>query len=146
MLISQYLQNYGGELITCAPGDTARKVAGLISKGHLGAIPVCDEKGNMVGIVSERDLVRKLDEVGGEVEHIRVEELMTRNVHSCRPDQPMADVRELMFKHGFRHVPILEDYKVIGVVSVRDALRVRLDQQELEANVLKDTIIAARNR
>lgn len=146
MQISQYLKHYGSEVVTCSPGDTARKVAGLISKGHLGAIPVCDDSGDMVGIVSERDLVRKFDEVGGDVENVLVEEIMTRNVQSCKPEQPMADVRQLMFNHGFRHVPILEDYKVIGVISVRDALRVRLDQQELEANVLKDTIIAARNR
>ena len=147
MLIQEFLEQYAQEFVSCRPSDTAGTVAYLISKHQQGAIPVCRENGELIGIVSERDLVRKFDEMGGDMRELPVEGFMTRRVICCRPDQPMSEVRKLMFKHGFRHVPIIgKDYRILAVISVLEAARVRLDQKELETNVLRDSMIAARNR
>lgn len=146
MQIRTYLETYGREVVSCQPHDTTKKLAAVLVEEHIGAMPVCEANGELVGIVSERDLVRKLNEVGGEVMTLSVRDLMTPSVKTCTPDEPMARARQLMHQHGFRHVPVVEDHKVVGMISVRDALKLRLDQKELEVNVLKDSVIAARNR
>ncbi len=146
MQIRKYLETYGRDVISCQPHDSAQKLAALLTQEHIGAVPVRDAQGELVGIVPERDLVRKLHEIGGEVMTLSVRDLMTRSVKTCKPDEPMARARRLMHQHGFRHVPVIADHKVVGMISVRDALEVRLDQKELEVNVLKDSVIAARSR
>lgn len=71
---------------------------------------------------------------------------MTREVITCSPDDALWRARKLMRKHGFRHIPIVEGDKVCGMLSVRDILEDRVEEQELEINVLRDAVVAARHR
>ena len=144
MKIRKYLELYKRDLVTCAPDDSVQDTAQRFSSQHICGAPVCNEDGQMLGIVSERDLVRALGEKGRDAVKLHIRDVMTEKVTKCSPDDPMSRARQIMYDKGFRNVPVVEGQSVVGVIGVRDALKVRLDQKELEVNVLKDTVIAAR--
>ncbi len=144
MKIGKYLELHAQKVVTCAPQERLADVAKRLTENGLCGAPVCDEEGRMVGIISDRDIVRALGEKLGDAATLQVSDVMTDSVMSCSPDQEMVEVRKIMRDRGFRNVPIVEGDSVVGVIGVRDALRTRIDQKELEINVLKDTVIAAR--
>jgi CBS domain-containing protein len=146
MTVGRLLDRLGQKLATCRPEDTMQTVATILTSKGIGALPVCDEKGRMVGIVSERDLVTAFARRGGQVGILRVRDIMTTNVISCGPDDSPAEARALLQKHRFRHLPVVRGGDIVGILSIRDLLETRLEETELEVNVLKDSVIAARFR
>jgi CBS domain-containing protein len=146
MKIGMYLDRIGQKLISCDPGDSIQSVARALTKHRIGAMPVLQAGGRMVGIISERDLVRGFSEHATSVLGLRARDLMTRNVVTCGLDDTLSCACKLMKEHGFRHMPIVENGSVRGIISVRDLLEDRLKEKELEINVLRDTVIAARYR
>lgn len=146
MTVGNMLEKLEQQLATCRPEDTVQTVATILTTKCIGALPVCDERGAMVGIISERDLVTAFARRGGEINSLRVRDIMTTDVISCSPDDVSAHARALLQKHGFRHLPVLHKRNVVGILSIRDLLETRLEETELEVNVLKDSVIAARFR
>ncbi|HHI82461.1 MAG TPA: CBS domain-containing protein [Rhizobiales bacterium] len=96
--------------------------------------------------MSERDIVRGLSERPAEVLRLLVSDLMTSNVITENTDTDMCDTMPVMAKNRFRHLPILDDGRLVGMISIRDSLAVQLQERELEAGVLRDNVIAARYR
>lgn len=146
MTVGNILEKLGQKLATCRPEDTIQTVATILTTKGIGALPVCDEQGGMVGIVSERDLVVAFAREGGKTGSLQVRDIMTSNVISCGPHDTSAHARELLQKYRFRHLPVVQDSTIVGILSIRDLLETRLEETELEVNVLKDSVIAARFR
>ena len=122
MKIGAYLQNIDQKLVTCRLGDTARQAAVTLREHGIGAMPVLSADGTLVGMLSERDLVAYFAREGSALEDLKVEDMLTKSVVFMSPEADLADAMQTMNKHGFRHIPIVADGKVVGVVSIRDVL------------------------
>ena len=146
MKIGEFLKSARQRLVTCAPDDALEAVAKLLHANGIGAMPVCQMMTRMVGIVSERDLVRTFATKGCDLRAMRVRDIMTTRVISCSPDDTMQEAQEIMRKNRFRHLPVVEGGRVLGMLSIRDTLALRLQESEYEINVLRDVVVAARYR
>lgn len=146
MKIREFLKSVQQRLVTCTPDDTLEAAAKLLHANGIGAMPVCNMATAMVGIISERDLVRSFATQTGDLRNTRVRDIMTTRVISCGPDDNMHAAQELMRKNRFRHLPVVEAGRVLGILSIRDTLALRLQESELEINVLRDVVVAARHR
>ncbi len=147
MKIAEFLEHKRQRLVTCRPNDTLEAVAKLMHANGIGAVPVCEVGFRMVGIVSERDLVRTFATNGwGELGHLHVRDIMSAQVKSCRPDDDMHAAEQLMRRYHVRHVPVLEAERVVGMLSIRDTQALRLQELEDEIHVLRDVVAAARYR
>ena len=147
MQISEYLKRSRQRLVSCLPEETLEGVAKLMYAHGVGALPVCEVGTRMVGIISERDLVRMFATANWEeLRYMRVLDVMTKHVISCGPDQTMQHAQDLMREHHFRHLPIMEAGRMIGMLSVRDTLALRLQESEEEIHLLRDAVVAARHR
>ena len=130
------------ELISCRPRDSIETVAGILTVNKIGALPVRDGEGALIGIISERDIVRGFSEKGRATGDLRVENLMTRDVAVCTPADSIKKVMAIMARRHIRHLPVVEDGRLIGIISQRDVMEKRLKDAELETNVLRDRALA----
>jgi CBS domain-containing protein len=145
MKIGEFLEHSRQRLVTCLPDATLSAVAQLMYEHSIGAMPVCELSGRMVGIISERDLVRAFARTDwSELQYIRARDVMTTHVVTCGPNDSMRVAQQLMRINHFRHLPIVEDGRVKGMLSLRDTLAVRLQESEDEISVLRDAVAAAR--
>ncbi len=146
MKAREYLARKKHQLFTCRPEDTIEVAAAMLAKHNIGALPVVDSTGALAGIISERDIIRAIVSKGFQIQKVNVAQLMTRNVATCGLNDSVMSTRDIMKAHNCRHVPIVDGGKLLGIISVRDTLECKLEQRELEMNVLRDNVIAARNR
>lgn len=146
MKIGFFVQEKQTKIITCREEDTVHTAATLLSNNRIGAMPVVDANRKLVGVFSERDIVRAFSRQDIDVNNMRVGQIMSRNIVACAPNDDMTEAQQLMKKHGVRHLPVMENGELIGFISIRDALEVVLQARELEANVMRDLSIAARAR
>jgi CBS domain-containing protein len=138
MRVSDILKTKGAAVKTIEATATMRALAhGFRSEG-VGAMLVLDETGRLQGIVSERDLARGIDEFGMDLPLMRVAQLMTRSVVTCAPEDSLTAVADVMTQRRIRHVPVVVNGSVVGLISIGDVLKHRLDEVQLEANVLRD--------
>jgi len=145
MRIVEFLEHSRQRLVTCVPDATLNAVAKLMYEHNIGAMPVCELNGRMVGIISERDLVRVFARTNwSELQYIRARDVMTTRVVTCGPNDTLRVAQQLMRTNHFRHLPIIEDGRVKGMVSLRDTLALRLQESEDEINLLRDAVAAAR--
>ena len=145
MRIGEFLEHSRQRLVTCVPDATLNAVAQLMYEHSIGAMPVCELNGRMVGIISERDLVRVFARTDwSELQYIRARDVMTTRVVTCGQNDTLRVAQQLMRTNQFRHLPIIEDGRVKGMVSLRDTLALRLQESEDEINVLRDAVAAAR--
>ena len=133
-------------LTTCRPEDTIEAAATILTANRIGAIPVRDVEGDLAGIISERDIVRGFSEHGGKVLSLRVRDLMTRNVAVCAPTDSIKEAMRMMSRRHIRHLPVVENGALCDIISQRDVMESRLQETEMEANVLRDYAIAAGRR
>lgn len=140
MKVDAVLAGKGREVASVNPSATLATVAQRLRLERIGALVVLDQ-GKLVGIISERDVVHSFAEHRGATAEIRVGEVMTRNVLTCRPDDSLTRVLGLMTRHRVRHLPVLEAGRLVGLISIGDAVKHRLDELELEAAVLRDAYI-----
>jgi CBS domain-containing protein len=146
MKIEQYLTAHQRMLISCRPEDSVKTAATLLTTNKIGAMPVVNGEGLLIGLLSERDLIRAYAMRDAQAMKMTVGELMTRNPVTCSAEDTMERAMNLMNRHRFRHLPIVDGDELVGIVSIRDALEVAARDKELEANVLRDLSIAARAR
>ena len=140
MSVKNILKDHGGHLITCRPEDTIDTVATILASKKIGALPVRDAECNLVGIISERDVVRGMAEKGSASVNLKVSDLMTVDVATCLPDDSIKDVMEIMARRHIRHLPVMEEGNLLDMLSQRDVMEYRLEATELEANVLRDRV------
>lgn len=143
MKVGDILRIKGSRVVTVAPHITIDALAHRLMLERIGAVPVIDGTGRVTGIVSERDFVTGLAQHGAALGEKRVDELMTTNVVACHPDASVKEVMQLMTARRVRHLPVIDEGKLVGIVSIGDIVKNRLDDMEMETNVLRDALIAA---
>ena len=130
----------GREVFTAAP-DTARfEIAKLLGVHRIGCIVIAAEDGKVIGIVSERDIVREIARAGASVLEEPVEACMTKAVVSCRESDTMDQLMGEMTAHRFRHMPVVDRGRLVGLVSIGDVVRMRIAEAEMEAAAMREYI------
>ncbi len=139
--VAKLLEKKGKAVFSVKPDDTIATAVGLLRDNRIGALLVTDDGGAMQGILSERDIVRKLAETPGQTLPQKVEGLMTREVTTCTPEDPMVSVLRKMTEGRFRHMPVLENGELCGIVTIGDVVNFRLNELEHEALQMKQLIV-----
>ena len=141
MLIADVLRGKtaGSTLATTTPAATIAELIGLLAQYNVGALPVVDD-GQLVGIVSERDVVRELHERGHDLLSVTVGEIMSADVVTCSPRDGAADLARVMTDRRIRHLPVCDEKGLIGIVSIGDLVKTRIDQLEREREQLASYI------
>jgi CBS domain-containing protein len=140
MRIADVLRGKGSNVATVGPTATVAELIGELATHNVGALPVVDG-GRLVGIVSERDVVRRLHIGGAELLGARVSEIMTTEVTTCAPSDMAADLAKVMTSGRFRHLPVVVDGELAGIVSIGDLVKARIDQLESEREQLQSYIV-----
>ncbi|WP_037353756.1 CBS domain-containing protein [Amycolatopsis orientalis] len=130
MRIADVLQRKGATVATVSPGTTVAELLAGLARHNVGAMVVVDAEGGIAGIVSERDVVRKLHEHGPSVLQGPVADIMTTMVASCTPDDPVDQLSVVMTERRIRHVPVLDGGRLAGIVSIGDVVKIRMEQLE----------------
>jgi CBS domain-containing protein len=138
--IADLLRHKGSEVMTAAPGLSVSGLLEDLARHNIGAMVVVDETGTLVGIVSERDVVRRLNERGAEVLRAPVSEIMTTQVVTCEPGEAVDNLAAIMTKRRIRHMPVVEDNRLVGLVSIGDVVRSRIQQLESQSELLESYI------
>lgn len=132
-------KNHG--VITISASDTLETAVGVLRDKRIGALIVTDNKGAVVGILSERDIVRKLAETPGQTLPQSVEANMTKSVVTCGPNDPLVSVLKQMSDGRFRHMPVVGGGQLLGMITIGDVVTFRLNELEHEALQLKQLIV-----
>ena len=140
MNIASLLAKKGAKVVTVQPEQTIRQALTLLAEHNIGALVVVDGQGALVGIVSERDIVRAL----ARTETILVEPIaaiMTRDVIIGTPQDDLAAVGNTMTEHRFRHLPVVEGGRLVGIISLGDVVKAQRDQYQGEVDTLQFQIL-----
>lgn len=143
MFVRQILTSKGGDIVSTGPSTRIADVAALMGKKRIGAIVVLEEDDRIVGIVSERDITRGLAEHGADLLSMTTDQIMTRDVVTCTPEDGTDKLMRKMTTGRFRHLPVVEKAKMVGIVSIGDIVKHRLEELENEASLLQDYIAGA---
>jgi CBS domain-containing protein len=141
--VNDILLHKGSEVITIEPTATVAAAVRMLAQRRVGALLVTGADRHIVGIISERDIVRVLDETGPAVLGTPVSEVMTRKVATCGRHETIAEIMERITTGRFRHVPVMEDGRLAGIVSIGDVVKARLSELEHEQNALREYIRTA---
>ncbi|RBY80741.1 CBS domain-containing protein [Blastococcus sp. TF02A-26] len=143
MQIAQLLRHKGPEVATVDREATVAAALALLAERGIGALVVSPDGRSIEGIVTERDVVRALPERGPALLDQPVSALMTPDVRTCVPTASVHDLARTMTDHRIRHVPVVEDGAMVGIVSIGDVVKARLDELEQERAQLVDYIQTA---
>jgi CBS domain-containing protein len=136
MRVSDVLASKGsGAVFTIRPEASVRELLDLLAERNVGAMIVSDDGHTMLGIVSERDIVRKLRDADN-ARDMTVDSIMTTDVRVCAPDDSFTSLMQVMTEHRVRHVPVLDDGELVGMLSIGDAVKHRMEQLEFERDQL----------
>ena len=139
MRIADVLRSKGTDVATVAPTVSVTDLIATLAAHNVGALPVVDG-GQLVGIVSERDVVRRLDAGGAALLEASVGDIMTTEVTTCSPEDNVADLAAIMTSRRFRHMPVVVDGQLAGIVSIGDLVKARIDLLESEREQLQSYI------
>jgi CBS domain-containing protein len=137
MLISQVLKEKGDMVFTVSPGDSVAAAAALLHARKVGAMVVLDQRREVAGIVSERDIVRVVADQGPDGLSQPVSACMTREVVFADPGETVDQLLGRMTDRRIRHLPVLKDGKLVGIVSIGDLVKRKIAETEAEAERLK---------
>lgn len=139
MRVAQILAAKGREVATIAPTDTVHQAARELARRRIGALVVTADGQTVAGIVSERDVVRML---GGDAPDLEapVRDVMTATVHTCGDDETVDQLMVQMTERRIRHVPVVVDGRLAGMVSIGDVVKERTRELEVESEALKDYV------
>jgi len=142
-MISSILKGKGHDIVSVSPADTVLAVARTLTEKGIGAALVRDAAGALLGIISERDIVRGMANQGQGTTQLAAERLMTRDLVTITPHTSVVEAMELMTRRRVRHLPVLEDGGLVGLVSIGDLVKARIDEAEHEAAELKAYVVSA---
>jgi CBS domain-containing protein len=137
MNVAAILRQKRGEIASAQPGQRLAEVAELLSARRIGAVPVLGPGGRIEGIFSERDIVHALAAHGAAALAMPVAALMTREVTTATPATTVAEAMEMMTAGRFRHLPVMEAGRMVGIVSIGDVVKARIDAQAHEVDSLR---------
>jgi CBS domain-containing protein len=143
MTIKTILSTKGGDVISIEPTATLEAAIKTLGTHRIGALLVLGPDRRMIGILSERDIVRVLAEQGAAVLTKPLAQVMTRKVVTCGPTETVGTIMERMTTGKFRHVPVVEQDQVVGIISIGDVVKHRLREMEQESAALRDYIQSA---
>ena len=143
MDVASLLRTKGSSVATAPPEATITDIAAKLKQEKIGALVVSDDGVKVLGIISERDIIRGLADHGLDLLEKRADELMTAEVFTCTPNDTTADLMAVMTERRIRHIPVTEDGALCGIVSIGDVVKDRLDEIEREANALRDYVSKA---
>lgn len=128
-------------MITIRPDATVREMVRVLEENRIGALVVSEDEGKtLVGIISERDVVRELNHVGGAVLDQPVRNLMTTDVHTCQPEDELEALAHTMTEKRVRHLPVVVDGELKALVSIGDVVKHRIDELQAERDQLVDYV------
>ena len=143
MNVEQLLSGKGHDVISVQPHRTLAEAIRTLSERRIGAVVVMGADGALVGILSERDIIRALGELGAGALESAVSRSMTSKVVTCRPQTSVDELMEIMTTGRFRHVPVVENGRVTGIVSIGDVVKHRVAAIEAESQAMRDYIAMA---
>jgi CBS domain-containing protein len=135
--VKNMLDAKGRNVVTVEPEKTLQEVAGILHQNRIGAVVVLGSGGQVTGIFTERDLVRSIASKGAAVLDQPVKSAMTSSVQRCREDTTVDQLMGMMSSGRFRHVPVEEGGKLVGIISIGDVVKSRIREVELEAEQIK---------
>jgi len=136
MRIADVIRRKGDSVATIGPEQTVSELMARLAEHKVGALVVSSDGATVEGIVSERDVVRKLHELGPSVLGLPLREIMTTKVRTCTPEASVEDLMRVMTEHRFRHVPVVVDGRLAGIVSIGDVVKHRIDELQSERDQL----------
>jgi CBS domain-containing protein len=139
MQIADLLRHKGSAVVTTSPDELVTELLALLAENKIGAVVVV-QNDQIVGIVSERDIVRRLHDQGADVLTAPVSALMTTAVISCAPSDSIDDIAALMTERRIRHMPVVSDGRLAGIVTIGDVVAARIRQLELDRGQLENYI------
>jgi len=137
LIIANILKVKGRTVATARPEETVQEIANRLAQKKIGAIVIVGGGGAVAGIISERDLIRVIAQKGVDALTVPVSEVMTRNVIVCGETTPVDEIMEMMTNGRFRHLPVVEDGRLIGIVSIGDIVKHHIAEVELEVSAMR---------
>lgn len=138
MNVASILKLKGRAVSTVRPNSTLLEVSKKLASKKIGAIVVVGENGHVTGIISERDIIRAVSEHGTSALSLMVSEVMTRNVVSCQETSELDELMEMMTKGRFRHLPVIEDDALVGIISIGDVVKYHVAEVEMEVSAMRN--------
>ncbi len=137
MLVETILATKGSEVTTAGAADTVSQAVTRLEANGIGALVIVNEAGGPIGILSERDIARGVTRYGAGLPDTPIASLMTRDLVTCKPDDTISDIMSIMSDRRIRHVPVMRDGRLAGIISIGDVVKVRLGEIEQEADALR---------
>jgi CBS domain-containing protein len=141
MKVSTILATKGNKLITIAPEQSIREAVALLAQHNIGALIVLDQAGALAGILSERDIARQLNHQDDLMSQ-PVQKVMTAEVVTCLPQDDLMSVAHIMTERRFRHMPVMEEGTLLGMISIGDVLKAQRDFYHGQIDTLETQILA----
>lgn len=142
MFVSDILTQKGGLVVSVIPTTTVAEIAQQLAAKRIGSVLVMSDADRVAGIVSERDVVRALSRDGAAALELEARQIMTHDVVSCHPDDSIDHVMEMMTSGRFRHLPVADRGELLGLVSIGDVVKARLEEARRESEALRAYIVA----
>lgn len=140
MFLEQILKEKGGEVYSIAESATLKECAELLDRRRVGAMVILNEGGGVIGVISERDIVRNLARMGPAALSCTVGEVMTRTVVTAKPRDTVESAMSRMTDRRIRHLPVVDGARMIGVVSIGDLVKWRIAEADAEVNAIRSYI------
>jgi len=140
MLVSHILREKGRDVLAIPSEATLFEAARVLTKNRIGALVVQDSGGTLTGIITERDIVRAVADEGAAALALTVADSMTKDVATCEENDTIAEIMETMTRCRFRHMPVVENGRVAGIISIGDVVKIRIAETMREAQALKEYI------
>jgi CBS domain-containing protein len=137
------LKNKGNKIVSANADMSVADVSRLLHDNRIGAVLVLAADGRIAGILSERDVVTGMAKHGAAVTALSVGSLMTREVMTCQPTDLIADIMAVMTARRIRHLPVVEEGRLLGIVSIGDVVKYRLDEAAHEVDSLREYVMTA---
>ena len=143
MAVAHILRQKGTSVVTVEPADSVQTIVDMLARHRIGAVVVVDPAGGIAGIVSERDVVRAMvGDVAGVVS-MTAKDIMTAKVRTCSPTDSEAELMQMMTEGRIRHLPVVANGRVTGMISIGDVVKLRIESMEAEADQMKTYIASA---
>ena len=143
MAVAHILKQKGAAVVTVQPADGVQAIVDILAKHRIGAVVVVDPQGGIAGIVSERDVVRAMAGDAAGVVRKTAADIMTAKVRTCTPHDSEADLMQIMTESRIRHLPVLVNGRLAGMVSIGDVVKLRMQEVEREADHMKSYIASS---
>jgi len=143
MAVAHILRQKGTSVFTVEPGDSVQTIVDMLARHRIGAVVVVNPSGGIAGIVSERDVVRAMVGNAAAVVNKTASDIMTSKVRTCTPNDSEAELMQMMTDGRIRHLPVIANGRVAGMVSIGDVVKLRIESMEAEADQMKTYIASA---